>query len=247
MINDIIIIAGKEIKEILNARGNRRGGLLSLLVILGMFGIYMPLMSGADWVETPISLFYWLWLPFLMVSSTIADAIAGERERHTLETLLASRVSDTAILLGKIAATLLYGWGLTMIVMAVSIAVVNIAFGIPHNTFYMYEPIVLSTIIIFSFLIALLSAGIGIIVSLRAETVRQAQQTVSMGFMIIFFGFLLIVQFLPSGLSTLVLGWVESANWGELGFLAIVVLVVIDATLLRIAKARFQRSKLILD
>lgn len=247
MINDIMTIVGKEIKEILNARGNKRGGLLSLLVILGMFGIYMPLMSGPDWVETPISLFYWLWLPFLLVSSTIADAIAGERERHTLETLLASRVSDSAILLGKIAATLLYGWGLTMVVMFISLVVVNIAFGIPNGTFYIYEMIVLSTILIFSFLVALLSAGIGIIVSLRAETVRQAQQTVSMGFMIIFFGFLLIIQFLPDELNALVLGWIQSANWAKLGFLAIVVLGVVDASLLRIARARFQRAKLILD
>ena len=131
MFSDIITIVGKELKEILNARGNRKGGLIGLLVILGMFGIYMPLMSGPNWIETPISLFYWLWLPFLMVSSTIADAIAGERERHTLETLLASRVSDSAILLGKIAGTLIYGWGLTMAIMFISIAIVNIVFGIP--------------------------------------------------------------------------------------------------------------------
>ncbi|MBT3337822.1 MAG: ABC transporter permease [Anaerolineae bacterium] len=247
MFSDIITIVGKELKEILNARGNRKGGLIGLLVILGMFGIYMPLMSGPNWIETPISLFYWLWLPFLMVSSTIADAIAGERERHTLETLLASRVSDSAILLGKIAGTLIYGWGLTMAIMFISIAIVNIVFGIPNSTFYIYTPIVLATSIIFSFLIALLSAGIGIIVSLRAETVRQAQQTVSMGFMVIFFSFLLIAQFLPVKLSLLLVEWVQSANWGKLGFLAFVILTIIDTTLLKIARARFQRSKLILD
>ncbi len=246
MIIDITTIMAKELKEILNARGNRRGGLISLLVIAGIFGVFMPLTSGPDWVETPISFFYWLWLPFLMVSSTIADAIAGERERHTLETLLASRVSDTAILLGKIAATLLYGWGLTMVIMFISIGVVNIAFGLPNNTFYIYAPIVLATSIIFSFLIALLSAGIGIIVSLRAETVRQAQQTVSMGFMITFFSFLLVIQFLPAGLSELVVGWLESTNWSNIGFLTMVILGGVDVVLLKIAKARFQREKLIL-
>ena len=34
----------------------------------------------------------------------IADGIPGERERHTLETLLASRLSDRSILLGKVMA-----------------------------------------------------------------------------------------------------------------------------------------------
>jgi ABC-2 type transport system permease protein len=246
MISDMMTIIGKELKEILNARGNKRGGIIGLLFGTAIFGIYMPLMSGVNWVETPVSLFYWLWLPFLWVSSTIADAIAGERERHTLETLLASRLSDTAILFGKVAATLVYGWGLTMLIMLVSIATVNIAFGIQQNTFYIYEPIVLATIIIFSFLVAMLSAGLGIIISLRAETVRQAQQTVSMGFMIFFFSFMLVVQFLPAGLSNFVVGWVESANWSKLGFLAMVILGAIDAGLLKIAKVRFQRSKLIL-
>jgi ABC-type Na+ efflux pump permease subunit len=40
----------------------------------------------------------------------ITDSIAGERERQTLETLLASRLPDRAILLGKVAAITLLGW-----------------------------------------------------------------------------------------------------------------------------------------
>ncbi len=247
MIGDILIIIGKELKEILNARGKKRGGITSLLFSAGIFGIYMPLISGPEWTETSLSIFYWLWLPFLLVSSTIADAIAGERERHTLETLLASRLSDTAILYGKIAATLIYGWGMTMGIMLISIVTVNIAFGFANQIFYIYEPIVFGAIILFSLLIGMLSAGLGIIISLRAESVRQAQQTVSMGFMIIFFSFLLIAQFLPKSLSGVALAWAESANWSQLGFLALVVLGIIDITLLRIAKARFQRSMLILD
>ena len=47
-----------------------------------------------------------------MIISFIGDAIAGERERHTLETLLASRMPDRAILLGKVIAIVLYAWGM---------------------------------------------------------------------------------------------------------------------------------------
>ena len=39
-------------------------------------------------------------------STLIVDAVAGERERHTLETLLASPASDTGIIVGKMAAAL---------------------------------------------------------------------------------------------------------------------------------------------
>lgn len=247
MIADIRTILGKELKEILNARGKKRSGLFSVLIFAGIFGIYMPLTSGTDWVDTPISLFYWLWFPFLMVSSTIADAIAGERERHTLETLLASRLSDMAILLGKVAAALTYGWGMSMVIMLISLVTLNIAFGIPDGTFYSYQPMLMVVVVVFSFLVALLSAGIGIIVSLRAETVKQAQQVVSMGFTMLFFVFLLAIKFLPQALSNLIEGWIEAANWNMLAISAFLVLAIVDVVLLLIAKARFQRAKLILD
>jgi ABC-2 type transport system permease protein len=45
----------------------------------------------------------------------LGDAIAGERERHTLETLLASRISDRAILLGKVIVTTGYAWGTALL------------------------------------------------------------------------------------------------------------------------------------
>ncbi len=45
----------------------------------------------------------------------ITDSIAGERERQTLETLLASRLPDRAIVLGKIIAVTLFGWGLLLL------------------------------------------------------------------------------------------------------------------------------------
>ena len=251
MIADILNIVGKELKEILNARGTRRGGIVSLLVFAGVFGIYMPLMTGPDWVETPASLFYWAWLPFLMVSSVIADSIAGERERHTLETLLASRLSDTAILLGKVSAAITYAWGLTISVIVISVTTINLAFGIRDGVFYSYDPITVIAALVFSLLIALLSAGMGIIISLRAETVRQAQQTVSIGFMILFIPLLLLAQFLPRIMppetTVKVLNWLETANWTLVGILFAILLVVVDGVLLSIAKTRFQRSKLILD
>ncbi len=56
------------------------------------------------------------------------DSFAGERERHTLETLLASRLPDHAILSGKLLVCVLYSFIMTIIFIVLCLAVVNIAY-----------------------------------------------------------------------------------------------------------------------
>ena len=51
----------------------------------------------------------------MMVSSLVADSFAGERERHTLETLLASRLPDRAILAGKLLVPVAVAWGAALL------------------------------------------------------------------------------------------------------------------------------------
>ena len=71
-----------------------RGGRFSLVILVGVFGVFLPLQSGAEWVQSPATVFYWGWVPLMLVGGAVADSFAGERERHTLETLLASRLPD---------------------------------------------------------------------------------------------------------------------------------------------------------
>lgn len=54
----------------------------------------------------------------------IGDAIAGERERHTLETLLASRIGYRAILPGKLIVTVGYAWGMALVGLLLSLVVI---------------------------------------------------------------------------------------------------------------------------
>ena len=56
----------------------------------------------------------------------IPESFAGERERHTLGTLLASRLPDHAILLGKVAVAVGYAWVMTLMLLLVSLVVVNV-------------------------------------------------------------------------------------------------------------------------
>ena len=104
MIADILTVASKELREILTFGGDARGrGKFSLLILVGVFGVFFPLQSGREWVTSSLSIMVWGWMPFLWVSGIVSDLFAGERERHTLEALLATRLSDQAILYWEIA------------------------------------------------------------------------------------------------------------------------------------------------
>jgi len=136
MIRDVATVARKEWQEALLVRGAFRGVLWNSLVFLGIFGVLLPLQAGREWVESPFGLMMWAWVPLFMVTGLIADSFAGERERHTLETLLASRLPDRAILFGKLAAALAYAWGLAAGALLLSLLSVNVVYGRGELLFY---------------------------------------------------------------------------------------------------------------
>ena len=184
MIADIYTIIWKELHELLYLRGRMRGGRISLLFLVGILGIFMPLQSGKEWFNTALPVLFYGLLPFTLVSSVIADSFAGERERHTLETLLASRLADTAILYGKIIAAQIYGWGLTMLCAALGVLAINLVYA--RGGLLFFPPMVVFGILASSLLVSGFVSGLGVIISLRSTTVRQAQQTFSIAFFALF-------------------------------------------------------------
>jgi ABC-2 type transport system permease protein len=113
MIEDVKTMMWKELKELFMKQGSFKGGMFGLIMFAAIFGVYLPWTIGRDLVSSPVALLFWMWVPLLLVMAVVVDSFAGERERHTLETLLASRLSDRAILYGKILTAVIYGWGLT--------------------------------------------------------------------------------------------------------------------------------------
>ncbi len=244
MITDIFTILWKELKELLFQRGNLRGGWMGLIIFFVVFGIFLPIQSGPDWVSTPLNLLYWAWVPFILVSGVIADSFAGERERHTLETLLASRLSDRAILFGKAAAGIVYGWGFTLACVLLGMITVNVAFG--HGRLLLYPAYIFFGILALSLLVAALATGLGIQVSLRAATVRQAQQTFSVVYFL-FFVPLFLIPLLPEAWKVRIAAFLSTASVTTIALTAAIILLLLDLFLLAAAMDRFQRSKLILD
>jgi len=245
MITDVWTVMWKEWKELLRQRGSLRGGMWSLLIVVIVFGVFLPLQTGRAWVESPLGLIYWAWVPLFMVSGVIADSFAGERERHTLETLLASRLSDRAILLGKVGAAMGYGWGLAMTAMLVGLVTVNLAHG--RGELLLYPAAVFGGIVGLSLLAAGLVAGAGALISLRAATVRQAAQTMSIAIMLLLFVPVFGAQALPTEWKVRLAQAVMEADVERIVLVAAAVLIVLDLGLLAAAMARFQRARLILD
>jgi len=243
--DDILTVIWKERKGLFRIRGRRAQALLGMFSPV-MLAIYLPLQEGARWVGSPLSLLLAFVAPLILVGISIPDSFAGERERHTLPTLLASRLSDRAILFGKIITSVAFGWGVTLALLLISLVTVNVANWDGHILFY--KPSILLAALAFSFLIALLTAGAGVLFSLRAATAQEAQQT------------LMAVLLIPPMILQFALFAILSSESGEARFrevlaslsfeqvilVIVAFLVALDLGLLLAAMARFKRTRLIL-
>lgn len=244
MTRDVLTVMWKEWRDMPFLRGGLKGGIVGQLVFVGILGIFMPYTSGRQFVTSGMALFLAAWAPLVMTMSMAADAFAGERERKTLETLLASRLSDRAILLGKIGTIVCYAWGMTLVVLALALATVNVAYA--HGKPLMYPMHTAIGAPVISLLIALLLSSLGVIVSLKAATVRQAAQTLSMLFVVVIL-VPILATILPKEWTARLYEWMGRV--GPSGLVKAIVggLFVIDAAVLGIAMAKFKRARLIID
>ncbi len=236
--SDFMTMVWKEAKDTIFSGG--RGELFRPLLVIVILGIILPWQFGQSWISlsAPV-IFVVSYIPFFLVTSYIGDAVAGERERHTLETLLASRISDRAILWGKMLVTIVFVWILTVVGLLLGLLVANLLSGQGHWSFY--HPIsILLELLLLGLLTGTLSTSGGVLISLRTATVRQAQQTMAVGTLVLMIALILILKAIPAGfLSTL--------NVSQFFLFFIGGLVVVDLILVGILTASFRRSRLILS
>ncbi|MFC1573961.1 ABC transporter permease [Candidatus Latescibacterota bacterium] len=238
-------VVWKEWREFLRQRGTIRGTISMLLIPSVILGVLFPWQTGRIWVESSLSLATWVFVPIFIVATMIADSFAGERERNTLETLLASRLSDSTILYGKIAAAMCHALVMTFIVVTLGLLTVNIFHGEGELILFSFRT--LAGGITVCILVACFASSAGVLVSLRAATVRQAQQTLSIA--IVFLAFMpgIIIQMLPSSIKLVIGTFIESTGTTRIIITAFIVFLFLDLFLLRVARRRFRRTKLILD
>jgi ABC-2 type transport system permease protein len=234
--SDIWTMMWKESKDVFFQGGWR--SLIRPLIVVAIIGIYVPLQIGPQWLDlTPVGMVLLLWVPFFLIISFVGDAIAGERERHTLETLLATRMPAHAILLGKVVTTALYGWGMGVLSLLLGLVLVNLS-SIQGN--WLFYPLDLFVdAIALSLLVSVLGTSAGVLISLRASTARQAQQILSVGTLVFVFGSIIALRAVPASV-------ISSLDYSQLLLIAIVVIAILDAILLGLSLLSFQRSRLIL-
>ena len=232
-------VAWKEWRELLGQRGLR--GKQGIVLLVAVFGIVLPLQNGPAWITSPVIAIAWSWVPMFLVTTVIADAFAGERERHTLETLLASRLSDRSILFGKIGAAIGYAASVTAVSLILGLITVNLANR--GSGLLLYRQPVVIAMCVLGFLGAVFVAAIGVLISLRAATVRQAQQTLGAAIMVFLLAPMAAARLLPAE-------WLDvlrssATRAAQLALLGLAAFAVLDAAVVALAMARFKRTRLI--
>jgi ABC-2 type transport system permease protein len=139
-----------------------------------------------------------------------------------------------------------------MICLALGLISLNLADRGPG--LLLYQPLVATGIVVITFLTASITAAMGVLLSLRAGTVRQVQQIMSLTWMGLTFGVgygtRLLVGLLPRAWAEQAAeglrGLADAAGPGGILLVVSTVLALALAVLLGIGVRRFQRGRLIL-
>ncbi len=235
--SDIGTMVWKEWREVIFPKGKLTN--ISPLVFIAFLGIILPWINRQGWLTLSTAMVLASVLfPYFYILMYIGDSFAGERERHTLETLLASRISNRGILWGKLVATVGYIWGMTVIASLLGLVVVNLAKG--PGPWRFYTPVSgWLAVLIASLLACLLAASGGILVSLHSPTTRQAQQTLLLGSVALFVVIYFVVRALPTQLF-------QGMSSSQMFMLFMLVVALLDVLLLGVSIASFRRSRLLL-
>lgn len=238
--SDVFTVMRKERLMLFRYRGGRMRFVLTLLSPL-LLAFYVSWSAGVRWVEQPVPVLPCALVAVLAVIIVVPESFAGERERHTLETLLATRLGDGSILFGKIGVAVAFSMILVCVVLALGLVTANV-FHLRGDILLYTAPNLAVTVTI-SLLMAIFVAALGVILSLGAETVQEATQTLAGVILVppIILGMIVLIFRRKFVYMLMVIGRPLSGLVVLLGF------ILIDLLLLAEVKRRFHRSRLLLD
>ncbi|XES76304.1 MAG: ABC transporter permease subunit [Candidatus Bathyarchaeia archaeon] len=120
---------------------------------------------------------FFLIIPIMASSVMGSDSFAGEKERKTIEALLATPLTDGELLMGKILVSLIPALAVTFVSFAVYAVIIDVA------TFSMFGGMLLIPNLVWLIMIfgvtptlALCSIGLTVIISARVKGFKEAQQ-----------------------------------------------------------------------
>ena len=235
---DILSVAWKERRMLFRYRGGRMRFALTMLSPV-LLAFYASWSTGIRWVEFPVPAVPSVLIAVLAVIIVIPESFAGERERHTLETLLSTRLSDSSIVFGKMMVAMVLAMTLVAIVLLLGLITVNIfhydgeilLYTLPNLIFCLFLCVVASTMV----------TAIGVLISLRSETVQEATQTLAGAILVppVLLGMLLLV--FRDELVRLIMNVDRPLSAGA----TVTLLILVSVLLVFEARRRFKRSDLL--
>ncbi len=239
---DVWVVLGKEWTEL---RSSDSGWvtLSTLGAFLAIVGVFVPWQLGLSWIEAPWPILIWAWIPLFIVTTVTSDSVAGERERRTLETLLATRLSDAAILWGKWLACVAWVWTAMLLCLPIGLITLNVsAGGGPHLPTFGQA---LGTLAV-AFAGCGLGAAAGVLVSLRSESVRHAQQVLAIGALVFAFVPIGLLKLLPPDWVASIFQVLAYGSPTKVAWIAAGIMMLISLPILGVAQTRFRRGRILL-
>ena len=237
MIQDVSAVIRKEWLEFFRQDESKFSG-VARLGVLAVLGLTVAQAVGPDFGRSSLTPVISAFLASVFILPVVSDSFAGEREHHTLETLLASRISDRGLLMGKIMANVLYGWSIAIAVTGAGVVLAVLRGG-------GVDARVLLAAAGASLLAAALTTVVGVLVSLSVPTVKQATQTMGLILVAITAVPFLVGELIPPEWTEAFEGHVPTEVTPEVVFLGVVQVFVLIAILTAVAYSRFQRDRLV--
>jgi ABC-2 type transport system permease protein len=248
LVKQIFVIMSKEwedLKSTLFSRHNLLAGIWPVLLFCAAFGVYEPLKIGSEWLQSPMMVFsVSVLVPFVFIGFISPYTFVGERERGTLEPLLATPVSDQALLFGKIGMAVICGWVITAINLLLGLGSIN--FFQTNAGVLLCPPGFLVSSMLLSLLFSLLAASAGTNASLYAKTILEAQRNFVM------------LLFIPMLLPAFFVGPLAPTTWKSILFqilpqlasanlfpTLIVLLFILDCIFMVLVLTRYHRKQLL--
>ena len=180
----------------------------------------------------------YMFVPFfmlvpIMVSSVIAaNSVVGEKERHTLETLLYTPVSNRELIMAKQLSAFLPAVVISVVSFVLYFVSVNAISLLIDGVFLVRSLVWIPAILLVSPAASLVGLGVTLMVSVRSKTFMEAQQIAA----VVIVPFLLILVAQLAGLF--VMSMVHVVAFG-------VVLAAIGLLILRKIAPRFEREQIL--
>jgi ABC-2 type transport system permease protein len=138
-----------------------------------------------------------------------------------------------------------YAWGILLLAILLGLVTVNVANW--NGSVMLYLPVVAIGGVLGSLLMAILAASAGVLVSLRASTVKEAQQTIGIAVFALAWVPIIGINLAPDDWKRQALQAMTSSDITTILVAVGLALLIVDVALVSAAMARFQRAKMILD